>query len=55
MYLLVSKFHVLEFRLLLSRVALYLHFVTRNCLIPETQWLFNYNNNLCYKITYKKL
>ena len=33
MYLLVSKFHFLEFRLLLSRVAPYLQFVTTNCLI----------------------
>ena len=32
MYLLVSKFRFLEFRLLLSRVAPYLQFVTTNCL-----------------------
>jgi hypothetical protein len=33
MYLLVSKFRFLKFRLLLSRVAPHLQFITTNCLI----------------------
>ena len=37
MYILASKFRFLEFRLLLSRVAPYLQFVTTNCLISA--WL----------------
>ena len=38
MYLLVLKFRLLEFRLLLSRVASYLQFITTNCLIG----IYNY-------------
>ena len=35
MYLLLSKFRFLEFRLLLSRVSPYLQFFSTNCLIQD--------------------
>ena len=43
MYLLVSKFCFLVFRLLLSRVAPYLQFVTTNCLIS---WNIGFSKSL---------
>ena len=46
MHPLVSKFRVLKFWLLLSRVAPYLQFVTTNCLTKSKGVKIGYQNNI---------
>ena len=44
MYLSVSKFRFLQFRLLLSQVAIYLQFIVTNCLILTANYMGKFHN-----------